>query len=163
MAVNVSTGFAERILGPQSFDAIFRDGSIEIRSGAQPASADAAAIGTLLARITRNGGAWVAGQPDNGLRFARSGRYAAKDPTQTWTLVGLATGIAGWFRLVANAFDDDGESLSAPRVDGAIALLPDEQTPPPADAQLFLPELAITSATRRDIGQWWYAIPPIGA
>ena len=98
----LSTGFVHRRNNGESFADIFNNGVIEIRSGVQPASADAAVTGTLLARITRNGGLWVAGSPSNGLQFVASGRFVAKHPDHVWRLVGIANGIAGYYRLLPN-------------------------------------------------------------
>lgn len=158
MAVNVSTGYAAAILGPQSFDQIFRYGCIEVYSGEQPDSADLAATGTLLARITRDGGAWEPGDPENGVEFSRTGRYALKPAGHTWALVGIADGVAGWARLRANAPETPGENVVAPRIDGLVGLEGDV-----ADIQLFLPSLNISGATLIPITHWWYAVPPIGA
>lgn len=160
MAVIDSSGFAGLILGPHAFEDIFLNGCIEIRTGLQPANADAAATGTLVARITRDGGAWTAGSPANGLQFQRAGRYVIKHPLHIWRLVGIATGVAGWFRLRTNAADAGGVSLDAPRIDGLIAPLPEEGTPP-SPAQMFLPSLAITPSTDVEIAQWYYAKPPL--
>lgn len=157
MAVRTSTGFAEAILGPNAFDILMQDGVIEVRSGTQPASADLGATGTLLGRITRDGGAWTAGLPDNGLRVYREGRAAIKEPSHVWTLTGIATGTAGWFRWLPNLADPGGVSTTAVRIDGAIAPLASE-----GDYQLFLPSVAITSSSEIDISDWWYALPPIG-
>jgi hypothetical protein len=156
MAVRVSTGYANAILGATSFASIFLNGSIEIRSGAQPASADAAATGILLGRITRDGDAWTAGSPTGGLQFIREGRYARKDPAQNWILTGVATGVAGWFRLVGNAPDAGGFSTTAPRIDGMIGL-PDAV----GDVQMRLPNLSLSAASLIPHDSWWYAIPPL--
>lgn len=157
MAVRISTGFAAAILGPSAFDTIFQDGVIEVFSGPPPASADAATTGTLLARITKDGGAFTPGSPTNGLRFVRDGRFAARDFSHTWTLTGVGTGTAGWFRLKGNALDANLASLSLPRIDGAVGLV--EQV---GDFQLFLPTVTITPSTTIQITEWWYALPPIG-
>lgn len=162
MALNMSTGFVAGILGPSSFDQIFHDGAIEIRSGAQPATADAAASGHLLGRITNNGGAWVPGVPANGIRWIRSGRYAFASPSQAWALMGLASGTAGWFRMVANQYDDGGDSTLAPRIDGAIGLLQELDAPAAGDAQLYLPSLLITPGAALQIGESvWFTFPPL--
>lgn len=157
MAVITSTGYCAAILGPTSFDALFHDGVIDVYSGAQPASADLAPTGTLLARITRNGMTWTPGAPAGGLRFIRDGRYVAKDGGQDWRLTGLATGVAGWFRLLPNAADPGTASLSAPRIDGAVGVIGD-----PVDAQIYLPDTAITADTIITLNYWWYAMPPLG-
>lgn len=38
-----------------------------------------------------------------------------------WSFAGIAAGTAGWFRLKANALDNDTLSTALPRVDGSIA------------------------------------------
>ena len=156
MAVRISTGYAEQILGTSSFANIFLNGCIEVYSGAQPASADAAVSGTLLARITRGGGAWSAGSPSNGLQFTHLGRYISKEPSHDWKLQGTATGVAGWFRLRANPVDTGAASTTLPRIDGTVGLVDAE-----GDFQLFLPNLSLTSSTTIDITSWWYALPPL--
>lgn len=157
MTVRMSTGFAAQILGPTAFEQVFRYGCVEIRSGLQPDSADLPPTGVLLARITRDGGAWTAGVSDNGLEFDRSGRYAMKRADHLWRLVGLAEGQAGWFRMLPNASDTGAASLTAPRIDGLVGLEGVE-----ADIQLYLPTLAITPSTDIAINHWWFALPPIG-
>lgn len=158
MGTEVSTGYAERVaLGPESFESAFRDGCIELRSGPQPLTADAAPSGTLLARITRDGGAWTAGDPANGLRFQRAGRYVTKDPAHRWRLVGLASGTIGWMRLLPNAPDPGTTSFTALRVDGTVGLV--DST---GDVQFWLPSLSVSSSTEIEITQFWYAVPPLG-
>ncbi|WP_454262114.1 hypothetical protein [Pseudoxanthomonas mexicana] len=154
MAVSTSTGYEALILGPHAFDAIFFNGTIEVRSGVQPASADLAPTGTLLGRITADGGAWSPGNPANGLRFTRDGRYAMKNFAQRWVLQGLATGTAGWCRLLPNAADPGEDSLLHPRIDGAVGL-----SDAPGDVQLFLPSLAITPSTFIELPSWWFMQP----
>ena len=158
MGTEVSTGYAEQVgLGPTSFETAFRDGCIELRSGPQPLNADSAPSGTLLARITRDGGAWTAGNTANGLRFQRAGRYVVKDPAHRWRLVGVAAGTIGWMRLLPNAADPGTTSFTAIRVDGAVGLVDTNE-----DAQLWLPTLVVSSGTEIEITQFWYAIPPLG-
>lgn len=156
MAVNCSSGFRSRILGPASFDAIFQNGAIEVRSGPQPDSADAPATGALLGRITNTGGAWTSGSPTNGLRFTRAGIYVTNDPSQTWVLSGLANGEAGWFRLVANATDPGDASATHPRIDGAIGPLDVA-----GDYQIQLPTTTLSASTAIMIPSWWFVLPPL--
>jgi hypothetical protein len=154
MAVRTSTGYEARILGPQAFDDIFRDGCIEIRSTPQPDTADHAAAGVLLARVTADGGAWTAGNPTNGLRYSRDGRFATKNLLQRWVLQGVGTGVAGHFRVLPNAYDAGAESTVHPRIDGAIGLVDTE-----GDYQLLLPTLAITPSTIIELPSWWFTTP----
>lgn len=157
MAVNVSTGYASRILSGvgDTFASIFQDGCIEVRTGPQPADANAAITGSLIARITRDGVAWTAGAPDGGLRFTAADRFVSKNPAHVWKLMGLGTGTAGWFRLIANPYDDGAASLILPRIDGAVGLVGG------GDVQLILPSLSITPSTEITIESWVYGIPPL--
>lgn len=148
-----STGLVSRLLGNESFAALMANGCIEIRSGSPPPSADAEATGTLLARITRNGGAWNAGNPANGLQWRRDGRYMIQEPGHEWRLTGLGTGTATWFRLLANPADPGFASLTALRVDGSIA---DIGSGTPAD--LYLPTLAMAPGYTRRVDAFWLSI-----
>lgn len=76
-------------------DADVGAGSIQIRTGAQPASANNAATGTLLATVTLADpafGAAVAG-------------VATLDATPVLSTTGVAAGTAGWFRMLDNSGD----------------------------------------------------------
>lgn len=157
MAVNSSTGFANAILGANSFETLFRYGCVQVYSGAQPASANLAPTGTLLGRITKDGGTWSAGSSTNGLVFVRDGRTVRKNPADSWVLTGLASGIAGWFRWLPNQADPGTNSTTAIRIDGAIGL-----RDAVGDFQLFLPNLSMSLSSTHLIADWWYSIPPFG-
>lgn len=103
-----------------SFATTFANGIIEIRTGSQPASADAAATGTLLGTVTLSSGAFTPGTETNGLTFGAAASGAVSK-TGVWSFAGIAAGTAGWFRLKANALDNDTLSTALPRVDGSIA------------------------------------------
>lgn len=156
MAVRISTGYASAILGTSSFVGLFLNGSIEIRTGTQPTRADDPVTGTLLARITRDGVNWTAGSPAGGLQFVQDGRYIRKNPAHAWLITGIATGAAGWFRLVGNAVDTGGFSTTLPRIDGTIGL-----SGSPGDVQMYLPNLSIAPSTLVPQESWWYALPPL--
>lgn len=57
MTLRYSTGAANNMCGRSSFKDTFNNGRIEIYSGAQPATADAAVTGTLLCTITETSSA----------------------------------------------------------------------------------------------------------
>ena len=104
-----------------SYADLFKNCVIDIYSGSQPATADAAETGTKLVSITLDSGAFVAGAAANGLNFgAVASGVLAKETGQTWSGVGLATGTAGWFRIYDNTYQD-GASTSEIRIDGAVA------------------------------------------
>lgn len=60
MTLRYSTGFRNHLAGGGSFKNAFQNGRIEIYTGSQPATADAAVTGTLLCTITNNNGAHTA-------------------------------------------------------------------------------------------------------
>lgn len=117
------------------FPALFNGGKINVYTGPQPESASHAPTGTLLAEVTA----------PNGLRFIHVAPYASKDPLQEWTLLGLAQGIAGWFRLIADPLDPGFVGDSFVRLDGLCWTLSDPRT------GLILPSLEIDSTTNRPI------------
>lgn len=148
----VSTGLAAQILNGSRFSDVMRDGCIELRSGPPPLTADDAANGTLLGRITRDGLPWVAGSTSGGLQWSVAGRYLEPVSGHRWMLTGLATGVLGHFRLVANAPDDGDLSAVAPRVDGAIAVIG------AGAADLYVPTLDITPSTSRQVDLFWITL-----
>lgn len=104
MTIRLSTSAANGILD-SGVDTVFDGCVLEIRTGAQPASAHSAATGTLL---------WFAGQ--TGAFGAASGRAKA---TGSFVSLGQAAGDAGWFRLrqTVDAGSTDG---SDERWDGSV-------------------------------------------
>lgn len=156
MTTLYSTGFVEARNQGAAFANIFHNGAINVYSGAQPESADMAPTGTLLARITRNGDGWAPGFPTGGLQFAAAQRYIVKHPDQAWWLTGLANGTAGWFRLVPNAADPETYSLTAPRVDGAVALIDTV-----GEFEMLMVDTLITPSTTVLVPQWWHGTPPL--
>jgi hypothetical protein len=76
--------------------------TVQVRTGSQPASANDAATGTLLVTITLNDPAFGA---------ASSG-VATLDVDPALTATAVATGTAGWFRML--------DSTGATVMDGAV-------------------------------------------
>ena len=120
MTVRLSTALRTNLAGSTGFAATFANGIIEVRTGTQPATADAAATGTLLGTITLNSGAFTPGTSTNGLTFA-SASAGAVSKSGVWSFNGIAAGTAGYFRLKGNALDNDALSTTLPRLDGSIA------------------------------------------
>ena len=101
-----------------SLNELFKDGIIHIYSGSQPADADSAETGTKLLEITVSSGDFTPGSPTNGLELAApyEGKIGIKDG-EAWSGVGIADGIAGWFRFYDN-LEQEGDLESAIRLDG---------------------------------------------
>lgn len=121
MTLRLSTGMRNRMAGQDGFSAIFEAGIIEVYTGAQPATADAAPTGTMLGVVTTNGGPFTPGDATNGLLWAAPANAGVNKAADLWRFTGLTTGTAGWFRLKGNALDAGGVSTLAPRMDGSIA------------------------------------------
>lgn len=124
MAEKFSTGHAQAVCA--AVRTAYTNGVLALFSGAQPADCnDTEGAGSLLALITVGSGAFVAGQPGNGLNFdAPVAGVLSKAAAETWSGNGLAaagTGtVATWFRFYANAYVT-GASTAAVRFDGAIS------------------------------------------
>jgi len=122
MAVRFSTGLRDAMLGSIGLDAAFTNGVIYIYSGAQPATADSAAAGTLLGVVTVDALAFVHGAATNGLNFdAPVAGTIAKAVSENWKFNGITAGTAGWFRFAGNPNDDGSASTTLSRIDGTVA------------------------------------------
>lgn len=131
MALRTSTGHKLRLLGEQGvetgangFKGIYKNCVIDLYSGTQPATADSAATGTLLGRVTLNGGAFTEGVSTNGLVWdsTTTPGSAIKPSGSTWRATALADGTIGWFRVRGNATDSGASSSTLPRFDGTVGV-----------------------------------------
>ena len=146
MTIRLSTGTRNALCSTAGFSSIFANGIIEVRTGTQPATADAAATGTLLGTVTLNSGAFTPGSPTNGLTFAAAANGAVSK-SGVWSMNGVAAGTAGWFRFKGNALDNDALSTTLPRLDGSIATSG-------ADMALSNISIAIGAPTTIDSFSW---------
>ncbi len=144
--IRLSTALRTNLAGTTGFAATFANGIIEIRSGTQPVSADAAATGTLLGTVTLASGAFTPGTSTNGLTFATAANGAV-NKSGVWSMNGAANGTAGWFRLKGNALDNDLLSTTLPRLDGSVAVSG-------ADMNLSNINIAIGAPTTCDSFVW---------
>lgn len=97
MTARFSPGLVSRMLDTAPMSALLAGGFIDIYSGNQPATADAAATGTLLATVYSDGVA-------AGLNLAQVavGGVISKLGSQNWSTASCAaSGSAGWFRYRA--------------------------------------------------------------
>ncbi len=120
MTVKLSTGLRNNMLNNKGFKESFQSGVIYIYSGAQPATADSAVTGTLLGIVTKDGAPFNFGDVTNGLTFDDPANGIISKSADQWKFTGIATGTAGWFRLMGNAVDGLGASTTLPRLDGSI-------------------------------------------
>ena len=126
MAVRLSTGCVNALAGGGAGDGSFKDifvnAVIVIRTGTQPATADAAETGDVLGMITVAGGAFVASEVTNGLNWdAAVAGVCAKPSAEEWAIIPTASGTAGYGRLYANDMTT-GESATAVRMDLACGV-----------------------------------------
>jgi len=121
MTLRFSTGLRDAMLGTDGFQTAMANGVLRWYTGAQPANADQAATGTLLCEITESGGAFAHDSPTNGLNFdSPASGLISKATAEAWEGVGLAVGVAGWFRFCANPSDTGGVSTTLARIDGTL-------------------------------------------
>ncbi len=126
------------------FKEIMRNCNINFYSGAQPASADDVATGTLLATISDNSGA-------GGLDFGESdGGVISKDLAQIWNGDAGATGTAGWFRCYQDGDDPSAANIVKARFDGAIAV---------SGGELNMSSTSVVSGAKQTISIFTYTQP----
>lgn len=153
MTIGISTALATAAAG--ALAQALAGGCIEIYSGAQPATPDAAVTGTLLARVEPGSMTWVEGTPATGLTLQAAGRYLLKPADKDWRLRGITAGTASWWRFRGSTADMGLANNTLPRIDGAVGLAGD------VAASLYLESTAITTDTDTAITYWWFAFPPI--
>ena len=104
-----------------AFKTAFTNGVIYMYSGAMPTDADAAVQGTLLGKVTKDGGTFAFGTSTNGINWdTPTGGVVSKAAAETWTYTGIADGTVGWCRLMGNPVDALGSSTTLPRCDVAV-------------------------------------------
>ena len=104
----------------------FRNATMKIYTGSQPASADDAESGSELVQITISSGTFTADSDTNGINFGQilaatlGMGYGVADGTteEVWSGSASATGTAGWFRIYDNAAAGGADDRC---IDGAIA------------------------------------------
>jgi len=141
MALRLSTGFWNKVLGTGSVQTVLAGGTLDIYSGAQPAAADDAPTGTLLASITITGTGLNMDPPVNNV--------ISKAAAEAWTANAAATGTAGWFRYKA-AGDTGVVSTTEARVDGAIAV---------SGAEMNISHTAVTAGAAQTVNQFDLTFP----
>ena len=150
MTVRLSTQLRTNLAGTGGgFATTFANGVIEVYTGTQPVTADAAVTGTLLGTVTLNSGAFTPGVSTNGLTFAAAASGAVSK-SGVWSFNGIAAGTAGWFRLKGNAVDAGSISAVLPRLDGSVAV---------SGADLNLSNIAIAVSAPNTIDTFTFTVP----
>ena len=133
MALGLSTGCVNQMFDSVFLQTMFNSGTIEIRDGTRPATADDVPTGTVLATVPVDADAFAA---------AASKTLVGNTP---WAETSAdATGSATWFRLVAVG-DTGGSSTTEARIDGDVAA---------AGSDLNLSTVAITITDQVTITQF---------
>lgn len=123
MALRLSTGLANYIARTGSLKAGIDNCYLLLYTGSQPANADAAATGTLLATIS------AAGVSNAELTIIDgTGTGDVQKAAEVWQGTGLADGVIGWFRLIVENVDEATTiaeagtvSTTSRRIDGSVA------------------------------------------
>jgi hypothetical protein len=155
MALRLSTGLRNNLLGTNNFKALFGSGCLDIYSGSPPSNADAAETGTLLARITE--GSWTAGTGGTGggtvgtggLNFGTAANGVIAKNANTWSGTGIANGEAGWFRFREQNICT-GTSSTSIRFDGVCAV---------SGGDLNISDLTITASATTTIDNYSITLP----
>ncbi|MBF0608985.1 MAG: hypothetical protein HQL61_15720 [Magnetococcales bacterium] len=126
-----------------SLQEIFYKGFIKIYTGSQPTTSNDAPTGTLLCTVYSDG-------TTAGLSFGEaSSGVLSKTVGETWSGTAVATGTAGWFRLVAPS-DTGVSSTTEERLDGAVAT---------SGAQLNMSSTSIVSGAVQTISTFSITMP----
>lgn len=147
MAVNLSTGLRKAMLNVTGLKGALANGIVYLYSGPQPANADAAVQGTLLAKVTVSAGAFSFGTGTNGLNFATATTATiGKSGSETWQagdgagVAGcLAAGTIGWGRFMGNASDALGSSTTLARMDFSVGISGADLNVPVIDVAVLTP------------------------
>jgi len=115
MSEKITTGLANLIA--ETLRTSFLNGVAAVYDGTQPASSELAEVGVLLGYITKDGGAFVAGEATNGLHWDAAVNGACPKPTdEEWAIIPIASGTARYIRLYDNTMTT-GASTTALRMD----------------------------------------------
>lgn len=146
MAISLSTGLRDDILDTGSLKAILDSGFIDIYSGTPPASADDAASGTKLCRISNN-------STGTGITFNASAASGAlqKNSGETWSGVNLASGTATYYRHVT-ASDTAGASTTEQRIQGTVGV---------AGADMNLSDVSLTISATQTLDYYVVNMPAV--
>ena len=113
MAIKVSTGLRDSLLGTESLKTSLDGGFIKIYSGTAPVTADDAETGTLLVTVSVD-------DTGTGLTFdAPSGGTMQKAAAEVWSGTIAVTGTATHYRYIQSG-DTGGSSTTEKRIQGTV-------------------------------------------
>lgn len=148
---NFSTGFKKKACGlgsNVSIKTLLENGVMAMYGGpAMPESGDAAEVGSLLGLVTKNGLAFVPGEPSNGLTFDVSNLGVLTRPTaDEWASIPILGGQVRYIRVYDNAMET-GASTDAVRFDLSAGVATGEalfaSTTLVAGTRIFVRDVAI--------------------
>ena len=142
--MQLSTATRNQILDTGAIRTIFNLGQLNIYSGTAPLSADDAPTGVLLCTISNASSA-------TGITFegAAINGTITKNLLEVWSGANLATGVAGYFRIVA-AGDTGTLSTVEPRVQGTVGL---------AGTDLVLASISLVLGATQTVDYFTIAMP----
>lgn len=117
MAIKTSTGLRSSLLSTGSLRSVLNLGFINIYAGDVPASADAA-LGSATLLVTISNASTATGLT---LEATATAGVIAKEPSEVWSGVNGASGVASFYRHVAPG-DDGLESTEQARIQGTAAV-----------------------------------------
>lgn len=147
MAIKLSSGLRTSMVLEYGLERMMRFGHIRIYTGPQPLSADEPPSGTYIARVSADGVLPLAGQLEGGLQMQQGLIAGSLEMFGDWRFVGLANGLAGWWRFVWNSVDDHSYSLVYPRIDGLVG------------ESLLLDETVITPSQNMTVNEFFLLLP----
>ena len=118
MIIRLSTGLRDAMMGAggQSMADALANGTIELRTGTIPASADDAVTGTKVVSITESGLPFSSGVATNGINLdVSTDGEVAKAAAETWTGDNGVSDVVGYGIFYANVVDQTA-STTAVRV-----------------------------------------------
>lgn len=144
MALKISTGLANKMMDTGSLKSIMALGFLRLYSGAEPATADAAATGTLITTISVN-------STGTGLSLDATavGGVLAKAPAEIWSGVNGSTATVTHYRFTA-AGDTGAASTTQARIQGSVGTV---------GADLNLTSVALVSGATQTIDFYTLALP----
>lgn len=145
MAIKLSTGLRNAMLGSADLASSLDLGFIKIYAGVAPTSADDAITGshTLLCTIS------VAGSGDGISMDAAVSGVIGKNTGEVWSGTNVASGTASFYRHVGAA-DTGASSTTEPRIQGSVAL---------AGGDMNMTSVALSSGAVQTLDYYTVAFP----